>query len=76
MRFDQCQPGNKIADAAKQAVASNPRRAELEDSADRNLALAENLWKQGQKLCGARPTQAPNPNDEAIERVLARLARQ
>jgi CIC family chloride channel protein len=76
MRFDQCQPGNKIADAAKQAVASNPRRAELEDSADRNLALAEDLWKQGQKLCGARPTQAPNPNDEAIERVLARLARQ
>ena len=76
MRFDQCQPGSKMADGARQAVAGNPRRGELEDSADKNLGLAEDLWKQGQKLCGVRPQQAPNPNDEAIERVLARLARQ
>jgi len=69
MRFDQCQPGSKMADAARQALAGTPRRAELEDSADRNLALAEDLWKQGQKLCGAGPPGA-------IERVLARLARQ
>jgi tetratricopeptide (TPR) repeat protein len=80
MRFDQCQPGSKTADAARKAVADRPRRGELEDSADMNLMLAEGLWRQGQKLCG--PTlitaeqQAPNPNDEAIERVLARLSRQ
>jgi tetratricopeptide (TPR) repeat protein len=76
MRFTECQPGSKVADAARQAVAGNPRRAEFEDSADKNLALAEDLWRQGGKLCGDRPTQAPNPNDEAIERVLARLSRQ
>jgi tetratricopeptide (TPR) repeat protein len=76
MRFEQCQPGSRMADAARQAVAGNPRRAELEDSADKNLALAEDLWRQGGKLCVAEPRQAPNANDEAIERVLARLARQ
>jgi hypothetical protein len=44
-----------------------------------NLALAEDLWKQEQKACGtlANSTQqAPNPNDQAIERVLVRLSRQ
>ena len=44
-----------------------------------NLSLAEDLWKQEQKLCGApvnSAERAPNPNDEAIERVLARLSRQ
>ncbi len=40
-RFDQCQPGNKTADPARQAAADHPRRGELEDAADRNLALAE-----------------------------------
>jgi hypothetical protein len=74
MRFDQCQPGSKTADAARKAVADHPRRAELEDSADMNLMLAEGLWRQGEKLCVA--PHAPNPNDEAIERVLARLSRQ
>ena len=75
-RFDQCQPGSTNADQARKAAADHPRRGELEDSADRNLALAEELWKQGQKLCGTKPPAALNPDDQAIERVLARLSRQ
>jgi chloride channel protein, CIC family len=71
MRFDQCQPGSKTADAAKKAVADRPRRVELEDSADMNLILAEDLWRQGQKLC----SPLPNGNNP-IDRVLARLSRQ
>jgi len=43
----------------------------LEDSADTNLALAEDLWRQGQKLCGSVP-ESKNP----IDRVLARLSKQ
>jgi tetratricopeptide (TPR) repeat protein/CBS domain-containing protein len=76
MRFDQCQPTSKTADTARQAISDHPPRGEQEDLADRNLALAEDLWKQGQKLCGARPAQALSPNDEAIDRVLAHLSRQ
>jgi tetratricopeptide (TPR) repeat protein len=55
MRFERCQPGH-------QALAS--------DSADTNLTLAEDLWKQEQKLCAT-----PNPEDP-VARVLARLAKQ
>jgi hypothetical protein len=75
-RFDQCQPGSTITDPARQAVAGHPRPSELEDSADENLTLAEGLWKQGQKLCGTKSAAALNPDDQAIERVLARLSRQ
>jgi CIC family chloride channel protein len=71
MRFDQCQPGSRVPDPARQALASHPGRGALEDSAEMNLALAEDLWKQEQKSCG----RAPN-GDDAIERVLARLSRQ
>jgi tetratricopeptide (TPR) repeat protein len=74
MRFDRCQPGSTTADAARKALTNQPRRTELEDSADMNLALAEDLWKQEEKLCGM--PHALNPNDQAIERVLARLSRQ
>jgi tetratricopeptide (TPR) repeat protein len=74
VRFDQCQPGSNMADEAKKAVATNPSRGGLEDAADMNLMLAEDLWRQIQKVCGS--PHAPNPNDEAIERVLARLSRQ
>jgi tetratricopeptide (TPR) repeat protein len=70
MRFDQCQPGNKAIDPARKALTSHARRSALEDSADMNLALAEELWKQEQKLCGA-----PNPND-AVRLVLGRLSKQ
>ncbi len=80
MRVDQCQPASTAAGladpaaAARTALASKPRRAQLEDEADKNLSLAENLWKQEQKLCSTGPAQ--NPNDQAIDRVLARLSRQ
>ncbi len=70
-RFDQCQPGSNAADPARKAITNHPRRRELKDAASMNLALAEDLWKQDQKLCGA----ALNPND-AAERVLARLPKQ
>jgi chloride channel protein, CIC family len=73
-RFDRCQPGNAAADQARKALTNHPSRRELEDSADVNLALAEGLWKQEQKAC--TEGHAPNPNDEAIERVLARISRQ
>ena len=73
MRFDQCQPGSKAADPARKVLTSHPRRGALEDSADMNLVLVEDLWKQEQKLCGAAHTL--NPNEDAIERVLARLSR-
>jgi chloride channel protein, CIC family len=82
MQFDQCQPGNKAADPARKAVAEKPRRMDLEDSADRNLALAEQLWKQNQQTCAAKPAAfnpanpASNPDAEAVDRVLARLSRQ
>ncbi|MGP0075492.1 MAG: chloride channel protein [Bryobacteraceae bacterium] len=71
MRFDQCQPGSKAADAARKAVAGQPRRSDLEDSADRNLALAEDLWKQDQKLCN--PALTSNAGG-AVDRVLSRLS--
>ena len=70
-RLDRCQPGSPAGDAARKALVRQPRPHELEDSADTNLTLAEDLWKQGERACG----HAPNPNDEAIERVLARLSR-
>jgi CIC family chloride channel protein len=71
MRFDHCQPGSTVPDPARKALANHPRRIALEDSADMNLALVEDLWKQEQKLCGT----ALSPND-ATERVLARLSNQ
>ncbi len=84
-RFDQCRPDGQTvgqsqaqadpAESARKALASNPRRTELEDAADMNLSLAENLWKQQPKPCVAAGS-APNPNDQAIDHVLARLSRQ
>jgi CIC family chloride channel protein len=73
-RFDACQPGAVASEQARKALTSQPRRRELDDAADMNLALAKDLWRQEQKLCGA--PHAPNANDQAIERVLARLSRQ
>jgi tetratricopeptide (TPR) repeat protein len=77
-RLVQCQTASQSGDGARKALMSQPRRGELDDAADRDLALAEDLWKQEQRVCGAylnSPRHAPNPNDEAIERVLARLSR-
>jgi CIC family chloride channel protein len=71
MRFDHCQPGSKALDPARKALASHPLRAALDDSAEMNLSIAEDLWRQEQKLCGT----ALNPSN-ATERVLARLSRQ
>jgi chloride channel protein, CIC family len=74
MRFQQCQPGSTAADAAQKALTRQPRQVELDDAADSDLALAEDLWKQEQKGCAGG--HSPNPNDEAIGRVLARLSKQ
>ena len=76
MRFDACQPGNQTTAAAKKAVADRPRPARLEDAADQNLSLAEDLWKQAQKSCAAQPGAASDPNAEAVDRVLDQLSRQ
>ena len=72
MRFDQCSPGSKEADAARQAVNDRPGRGDLEDSAEHNLMLAEDLWTQEQKICKPAPTK--NAGD-AVSLVLARLAK-
>ncbi|HTW66920.1 MAG TPA: chloride channel protein [Bryobacteraceae bacterium] len=72
MRFKQCQPDSKAADPAVKALAARPRRAGLEDAADMDLELAKDLWKQGQNLC---PGQALSPDDQAVDRVLARLSK-
>jgi tetratricopeptide (TPR) repeat protein len=71
-RFEQCQPGSTATDPAKKAIADRPGRGDLEDSADRNLALAEDLWTQQQKLC--KPAPAGSAGD-AADLVLARLAK-
>jgi CIC family chloride channel protein len=68
-RFDRCQPSNKATDPARKALANHPRRRALEDATGHNLALAEDLWKQEQKLCAAPP------NPDAASRVLARLSK-
>jgi CIC family chloride channel protein len=71
MRFGHCQPDPTVQ--AQKALAANPRRSEMDDAAEMNLQLAEDLWKQEQqKLC--TPAQAPNAGD-AVARVLARLTR-
>jgi hypothetical protein len=42
-----------------------------------NLSLAEDLWKQGQKVCGTSLNSGANLNNyDAINRLLARLSRQ
>jgi len=69
-QFDRCQPGNKTTDPARKALASRPRRRALDDATGHILALAEDLWKQEQKLCGV------SPNPDAASRVLARLSKQ
>lgn len=74
LRFEACQPGTPATDPAKKAVALHPRPNQLEDSADHNLALAEDLWKQGQKSCTA--STASDTNAQAVDRVLARLSAQ
>ena len=73
MRLSQCQPNHPALDAANKALAIRPRRAALEDAADNDLMLAEDLWKQEKTLCGNRPVGA---EDEAIDRVLTRLSTQ
>ena len=70
MRLDRCQPLNKATDPARKALGSQPRRNALDDSTENNLALAEDLWKQEQKLCGA------GSSADAVDRVLARLSKQ
>ena len=69
MQFEQCQPGSNASDAAKKALESRPSRGALEDSAEMNLSLAEDLWKQGQKLCGASLNSGGSLNSyDAIDR--------
>lgn len=79
--FASCQAASKTSDPtqagilsqAQQAVASRPKHNALEDAADTNLMLAGELWKEQQKNCGA--VHAPDPNGEAVERVLMRLTK-
>jgi tetratricopeptide (TPR) repeat protein len=70
MRIEHCQPNPTIP--AQKALTANPRRSEMDDAAEMNLQLAEDLWKQEHKVC--TPAQAPNAGD-AVARVLARLTR-
>jgi len=69
MRIQHCQAGPTVQ--AQKALTAKPRRTDLEDAAEMNLQLAEDLWKQERKLC--TPALAPNAGD-AVGRVLARLS--
>jgi tetratricopeptide (TPR) repeat protein len=61
---------NDLTDAARKALAGRPRRREIEDAAEMDLDLAVKLWKSARNLCPSRK------KDEALDQVLARLARQ
>ncbi len=74
MRIEKCQPNTETTDRAHEVLGSHPRRRALDDATSQNLTLAEDLWRQEEKLCGA--PHPSNPNDAAIERVLARLSKQ
>ena len=76
--FNRCQPTAQTPEAAMQALAGQnlpkrPRRGDLEDAAEMDVALAGDLWSQTQKKCRAQP--APDPQEEAAERALTRLSR-
>ncbi|MBV9769225.1 MAG: tetratricopeptide repeat protein, partial [Bryobacterales bacterium] len=77
MRLVQCQRAAKSGGEfdptaiAQKALGDHPRSGALEDAAEKNLALAEDLWKQEQKVCGAGLS-----TNDAAERVLARLSQQ
>jgi tetratricopeptide (TPR) repeat protein len=69
-RLEQCHAADSAAlDPAREALNDRPRRDELDDSADRNLRLAVDLWKRESKLCAT-----PNAPD-AVDRVLSRLSK-
>jgi hypothetical protein len=61
---------NDLSDAARKALAARPRRGEVDDAIEMDLDLAVKLWKSARNLC---PSQK---KDEALDQVLARLARQ
>jgi CIC family chloride channel protein len=78
---DRCLPTTKdgahgqiysdLADSARKALAQHPRVALREDAAENNLTLAVQLWKARRELCSSQPVP-----DEAVARVLTRLARE
>ena len=70
---EQCMAaGNDPAvDEAKKGLAHRARRGEIDDATDMNLDLAVRLWKSAKTLC---PSQ--RQKDEALDQVLARIARQ
>jgi tetratricopeptide (TPR) repeat protein/CBS domain-containing protein len=61
---------NDLAEAARKTLAVRPRRGEIDDAIEMDLDLAVKLWKSAGNSC---PSQK---KDEALDRVLARLARQ
>ena len=67
----RAQSYRELADSARKALAQHPRGATREDAAENNLTLAVQLWKARQELCSSKPAV-----DEAVARVLARLARE
>ena len=67
----RAQSYRELADSARKALAQHPRGATREDAAENDLTLAVQLWKARQELCSSRPAV-----DEAVARVLARLARE
>ena len=70
--IEQCAGGgtdSQLADRARKALAAHPRPAQMDDATEENLTVATDLWKERRQACPSY-----TPSDEALERVLARLA--
>ena len=63
-------PDRQLAENARNALAARPGSGQLGDATEQNLTLAADLWKHRQQACPRYAAQ-----DEALERVLARLSR-
>jgi hypothetical protein len=59
-----------LINEARTALVRRPRPGALDDATDTNLGLAEQLWATVKSRCPAQK------RDEALDRLLARLARQ
>ena len=72
---DQCLGGTAAADQAlliqtRTALGRRPRPNELDDAIEMNIDLAQRVWMTVKNSC------PPQKRDEALERLLGRLARQ
>lgn len=63
-------PLKDAVERARASLAAKRRPPSFSDAVEANTAIAEQLWSVGVKSCAANP-----PPDEALKRVMTRLAR-